>query len=101
MKNNFLSILLATTVIAGGTLATNTYGQENVPEDAKPAAQEIDRAQMHKQMAEKMAEDRLQQQRQSREARGNEVPGVNKGPQVHRDQRARDQAQKDPPCVIS
>ncbi len=75
MKHNLLTLALATTIISAGALTANiTLAQEeNTPELPK-IEHKIDRAEMHKKMAEKIAKDlnlSEEQQQKAKEIREN------------------------------
>ena len=75
MKHNLLSLVLATTVISAGALSANiASAQETTPPEAPKFEHKVDRAEMHKKMAEKIAKDlnlSEEQQAKAKEIREN------------------------------
>ena len=57
MKNNFLPILLATTIVSSGMAFSPANAKEPALPEAPKFEQRFDREQMHKEMAKKMADD--------------------------------------------
>lgn len=58
MKHNFLSLILAGTIISAGALSANTvFAQENVPAEAPKMEHHFNREDFQRKMAEKIAND--------------------------------------------
>ncbi|MBR2299278.1 MAG: hypothetical protein IJ870_01730 [Alphaproteobacteria bacterium] len=58
MKHNFLSLILAGTIISGTSLSANTvFAQENLPAEAPKMEHHFNREDFQKKMAEKIAKD--------------------------------------------
>lgn len=58
MKHNFLSLMLAGTIISAGALATTSvFAQEDLPVDAPKVEHHFNREDFHQKMSEKIAKD--------------------------------------------
>jgi len=58
MKHNFLSLILAGTIISAGALTSNTvYAQENLPPEMPKMEHQFNREDFQKKMANKIADD--------------------------------------------
>ena len=58
MKQNLLSLILATTIISSGALSSSAcFAQETTPPEMPKFEHKLDKAEMHKKMAEKIAKD--------------------------------------------
>jgi len=75
MKHNLLSLILATTIISSGALSSSAcFAQEAALPEAPKFEHKLDKAEMHKKMAEKIAKDlnlSEEQQQKAKEIREN------------------------------